>query len=84
MDELNADDLIKAWKFQDEFSDIAINLLTAGIELGVRSAGVEIAKAYIANNHEFMETSDFKKAMDKAAERSIAEIKKRVDNARGA
>ena len=82
-DELNVDKLIASWKFQDEFADIALQLLKSGIELGARSTVVSLAKTYIAKNYEMLLTEDFDRAVKEGTERASAEIERRLKNVRG-
>lgn len=81
-EDLSADDLIRAWKFQDQFGEMALNLLRAGVELGARSTVVEIARHYIDNNYEYLETEDFEEARKRATERAIATLEQRIKDAR--
>lgn len=81
-DELTPDDLIRGWEVQDHFSDMAQRMLDAGIELGVKSAGIEITRIHIEKNYEPLETEDIKKAMDTAYTRASEELRRRLKNVR--
>lgn len=81
-DELDVDKLIRTWKFQDEFEEISLSLLKSGIELGARAAILTIAKTYINNNFEVLQTEDFQKAQNEAIVRASEEIERRVKSVR--
>ena len=83
MSELTPDDLIKAWEMQDEISDIATKMLQAGIELGVRQAGIQLMKTYMAKDGD-LGPKDFEDSMDQAEKITKEIIKKRIDDVRGA
>lgn len=83
MSELTPDDLIKAWEMQDEISDIATKMLQAGIELGVRQAGIQLMKTYMAKDGD-LGPKDFEDSMDRAEKITKEIIKKRIDDVRGA
>lgn len=86
MSELTPDDLIKAWQMQDEISDIATKMLQAGIELGVRQAGIQLMETYMAKDGE-LGPKEFEDAMDKAEKitKEITKeiIEKRINDVRG-
>ena len=84
MDEgLNVERLLAAWKLQDEVSDLSMKMLRAGIELGARSAIIALAKIYIANNYEIIQTDDFDLAVKEGVERAVEEMDRRMNDARG-
>lgn len=84
MDEgLNVDRLVAAWKLQDEVSDLSMKMLRAGIELGARSAIIALAKIYIANNYEIIQTDDFDLAVKEGVERAVEEMDRRMNDVRG-
>lgn len=84
MDEgLNVENLLAAWKLQDEVSDLSMKMLRAGIELGARSAIIALAKIYIANNYEIIQTDDFDLAVKEGVERAVEEMDRRMNDVRG-
>ncbi len=84
MRDFNYDDLIKQWKYQDEFEKIAMGLLESGIQLGVQSLGLMMAQ-YILDTGGFPDTpEELTELMDKANKHAVAELKRRLNNARGA
>jgi hypothetical protein len=80
---LNVDRLLAAWKLQDEVSDLSMKMLRAGIELGARSAIIALAKIYIANNYEIIQTDDFDLAVKEGVERAVEEMDRRMNDVRG-
>jgi hypothetical protein len=83
-DDFNVDDLLKQWKYQDEFENIATGLLEAGIQLGVQSMGLMIAKHIIETNHPISTPEKLTELMDKSYDHAANELKRRLKNARGA
>jgi hypothetical protein len=80
---LNVENLLAAWKLQDEVSDLSMKMLRAGIELGARSAIIALAKIYIANNYEIIQTDDFDLAVKEGVERAVEEMDRRMNDVRG-
>lgn len=84
MEEMNADELIKAWEYQDQFEGISMNLIEAGIQLGVRSTGVEMLKLLLQNGIFTLTEEQMKKAMDGAYDMAVKQLREKMKNARGA
>jgi len=80
---LNVENLLAAWKLQDEVSDLSMKMLRAGIELGARSTFIALAKIYIAKNYEILQTDDFDLAVREGVERAIKEMDRRMNDVRG-
>jgi len=84
MEEMNAEELIKAWAYQDQFEVISMNLIEAGIQLGVRSTGVEMLKLLLQNGIFTLTEEQMKKAMDDAYDMAVKQLREKMKNARGA
>jgi len=84
MEEMNAEELIKAWAYQDQFEVISMNLIEAGIQLGVRSTGVEMLKLLLQNGIFTLTEEQMKKAMDGAYDMAVKQLREKMKNARGA
>lgn len=84
MEDMNADDLIKAWQYQDQFEGISMNLIEAGIQLGVRSTGVEMLKLLLKSGIFTLTEEQIKKAMDDAYDLAVKQLREKMKNARGA
>lgn len=82
-EELNVDKLVQSWAFQDEVSELSLKMLKAGIELGARSVVVALAKRYIDNNYEIIQTDDFDLAVKEGVEHAVGEMERRLKNVRG-
>jgi hypothetical protein len=85
-EELTPENLIKAWQFQDQVSDMALKILTAGIELGAKAMSVELLKAYFQSVSQDapLEPEAFQEAEKKAIEIATKKIAEGMNNARGA
>lgn len=83
-EELTPDNLIKAWQFQDEVSEMAVKMLKAGIDLGAKAMSVELLKVYIANKEGPLIVSDFERAEEAAIKLATEKMMERINNARGA
>lgn len=84
MEDMNADDLIKAWQYQDQFEGISMNLIEAGIQLGVRATGVEMLKLLLKSGIFTLKEEQIKKAMDDAYDMAVKQLREKMKNARGA
>lgn len=84
MKDLNADDLIKAWQYQDQFEGISMSLIEAGIQLGVRATGVEVLKLLLSKNVFDIKEQELTKMMDTAYDIAAKQLKEKMKNARGA
>lgn len=84
MEDMNADDLIKAWQYQDQFEGISMNLIEAGIQLGVRATGVETLKLLLKSGIFTLTEEQIKKAMDDAYDLAVKQLREKMKNARGA
>ena len=84
MEDMNADDLIKAWQYQDQFEGISMNLIEAGIQLGVRSTGVEMLKLLLQSGIFTLKEEQIKKAMDDSYDLAVKQLREKMKNARGA
>lgn len=83
MDELNVNDLINAWQYQDKFEKISMNLIEAGIQLGVRATGVEMLKALILKDIAAFSEEEIKKLLDNSYDKAANTLRERMKNARG-
>ena len=83
-DDFGVEDLLKQWKFQDEFESIATSLLQAGIQLGVQSLGLKIAEHIIETNRATFTPEQLTELMDKGYDHAVSELTRRLKNARGA
>ena len=83
-EEFGVEDLLKQWKFQDEFESIATSLLEAGIQLGVKSLGLMIAQHIITTNKASFTPEELTELMDKGHDHAVNELTRRLKNARGA
>lgn len=83
MKDMNADDLIKAWQYQDQFEGISMNLIEAGIQLGVRATGLEILKMLVAKNLFDIKEEELTKMMDASYDNAVKQLKEKMKNARG-
>jgi len=83
-DDFGVEDLLKQWKFQDEFEGIATSLLQAGIQLGVQSLGLKIAEHIIETNRATFTPEQLTELMDKGYDHAVNELTRRLKNARGA
>lgn len=84
MKDLNADDIIKGWQYQDQFEGISMNLIEAGIQLGVRATGVEVLKLLLSKNVFDIKEQELTKMMDTAYDIAAKQLKEKMKNARGA
>lgn len=84
MKDLNADDIIKGWQYQDQFEGISMNLIEAGIQLGVRATGVEVLKLLLSKNVFDIKEQELTKMMDTAYDMAAKQLKEKMKNARGA
>lgn len=83
-EDFGVEDLLKRWKFQDEFETIAISLLEAGIQLGVKSTGLKIAEHIIETNRATFTPEQLTEIMDRGHDHAVNELTRRLKNARGA
>lgn len=83
MKDLNADDIIKGWQYQDQFEGISMNLIEAGIQLGVRATGVEVLKLLLSKNVFDIKEQELTKMMDTAYDMAAKQLKEKMKNARG-
>lgn len=83
-DDFGVEDLLKHWKYQDEFEKIATGLLEAGIQLGVKSLGLSIAQYIIDTNRASFTPEELTELMDKGYDHAVNELTRRLKNARGA
>lgn len=83
MKDMSADDLIKAWQYQDQFEGISMNLIEAGIQLGVRATGLEILKMLVAKNLFDIKEEELTKMMDASYDNAVKQLKEKMKNARG-
>ena len=83
MENYEAEDLIKLWKFQDQVNDHSKLLLGKGIELGVLSLHVEMSKLLLSKFGQPMTQEDIDQAAAKAKNFALTELEKGMKNARG-
>ena len=83
-DDLNVDDLVNGWKYQDQFEAISMKLIEAGIQLGVRATGLEFLKSLVVNDVTAFTEDELKKLLDASYDNAVKMLKERMKNARGA
>lgn len=83
-DDLNVDDLINGWKYQDQFEAISMKLIEAGIQLGVRATGLEFLKSLVVKDVTVFTEDELKKLLDASYDNAVKMLKERMKNARGA
>lgn len=81
MEDFYANDLVTLWKFQDKLEGHALVLLKNGVELGVFSVMLELAR--LMAKQENITTDDLDGVKDRAIAIAHRELEKRI-NVRGA
>ena len=77
------DELFARWKFQDGFRELAIELMTAGANLGALALARNILAAQILNGNRTLRTDELTKLIESVKIEIRAEAEKGIANARG-
>lgn len=81
-DDLSPEDLMQIWNFQDNIKNMAKELLSRGIDLGVQATTLTLAEKRLARNVDLEHPDFYKMLTEEATSKAKTELERRLD-ARG-
>lgn len=81
-DDLGPEDLMQIWNFQDNIKNMAKELLSRGIDLGVQATTLTLAEKRLAQNVDLEHPDFYKTLTAEATSKAKTELERRLD-ARG-